>query len=246
MSRISTVVLAAMLASASPAWADTLKILRYTPSSDLASLDPMITTATTVGQYGSMVYDTLFSLDENRVPRPQMVDKEDVSADGLTYHFTLRPKLRFHDGQPVTSADVIASINRWMVRDTLGQLIKANLASFTPDGDNAFAMVFSKPFPFVELALGSIAGSQPVIMRRQGAMTDPFKPVSTSIGSRPFKFVREDYILGVGATWVRDPDYVPRNEPSNGLAGGKIAEVDRVEMKFIPDAATRGECPDQG
>jgi peptide/nickel transport system substrate-binding protein len=239
-------VLASILASVSPAWADGLKVLRYTPSSDLASLDPMITTATTVGQYGSMVYDTLFSLDENRIPRPQMVDQEDVSADRLRYHFTLRPKLRFHDGQPVTSADVIASINRWMVRDTLGQLMKANLASFTADGDNAFTMVFSKPFPFVELALGSIAGTQPVIMRRQDALTDPFKPVTTSIGSGPFKFVPEDYILGVGATWVRNPDYVPRDDPSSGLAGGKIAKLDRVELKFIPDAATRANALIQG
>ena len=237
---LGAIALAALAATA--AKAESPKILRYTPASDLASLDPMITTATTVGEYGSMVYDTLFSLDADRIPRPQMVGQEQVSADGLTYHFRLRPGLRFHDNQPVTGTDVVASISRWMVRDTLGQLMKANLADFTADGDDSVTMVFRKPFPFVELALGSIAGNQPVIMRRQDAMTDPFKPVTTSIGSGPFKFVPQDYILGVGATWVRNPDYVPRDEPSSGLAGGKVARVDRVEMKFIPDAATRANA----
>ena len=80
-------------------------MLRYAPSSDLATLDAMITTATTVGQHGSMVYDTLYSLDENREPRPQMVGREEISADGLTYRLTLRPNLRFHDGQPVSAEE---------------------------------------------------------------------------------------------------------------------------------------------
>jgi peptide/nickel transport system substrate-binding protein len=206
----------------------------------------MITTATTVGQHGSMVYDTLYSLDENRQPRPQMVGQEEISADGLTYRLTLRPNLRFHDGQPVSAEDVVASINRWMVRDTLGQLLRSSLQSLSADGTNTVVFQLSRPFPFLRLALGSIAGSQPLIMRRQDAMQEPFRPVTTAIGSGPFRFVHSRYILGVGAVWERNPDYVPREEPANGLAGGKRALVDRVEMHFIPDAATRGNALRRG
>jgi peptide/nickel transport system substrate-binding protein len=221
-------------------------VLRYAPSSDLATLDAMITTATTVGQHGSMVYDTLYSLDENREPRPQMVGREEISADGLTYRLTLRPNLRFHDGQPVSAEDVVASINRWMVRDTLGQLLKTNLQSLSAEGAETVVFQLSRPFPFLRLALGSIAGTQPLIMRRQDAQQDPFRPVTTAIGSGPFRFVPSRYMLGNGAVWERNADYVPRDEPPNGLAGGKRALVDRVEMRFIPDAATRGNALRRG
>ncbi len=60
-----------------------------------------------------MVYDTLFAMDEKFQVKPQMVDKYEVSKDQLTYTFTLRDGLKFHDGQPVRSADCIASIDRW-------------------------------------------------------------------------------------------------------------------------------------
>ncbi|WP_426955073.1 ABC transporter substrate-binding protein [Muricoccus radiodurans] len=241
-----TLLAAFALAASLAAPAGAQSVLRYAPSSDLATLDAMITTATTVGQHGSMVYDTLYSLDENREPRPQMVGREEVSPDGLTYRMTLRPNLRFHDGQPVTSEDVVASLNRWMVRDTLGQLIKANLVSLTAEGGDTVVFVLSRPFPFLRLALGSIAGSQPIIYRRQDAAQDPFRPITTAVGSGPFRFIPSRYILGVGAAWERNPDYVPRDEPVSGLAGGKRALVDRVELHFIPDAATRGNALRRG
>jgi peptide/nickel transport system substrate-binding protein len=245
--RTGTLAATALLAAAllTPQ-AQAQSVLRYAPSSDLATLDAMITTATTVGQHGSLVYDTLYSIDENRIPRPQMVGREEISADGLTYRLTLRPNLRFHDGQPVSAEDVVASLNRWMVRDTLGQLLKTRLLSLAPDGTDTVVFTLSRPFPFLQLALGSIAGTQPLIMRRQDAMSDPFRPVTTAIGSGPFRFLPARYILGVGAAWDRNTDYVPRDEPSSGLAGGKVARVDRVEMQFIPDAATRANALRRG
>ena len=245
-SPFAALALAAALAAPAQAQVQAQSVLRYAPSSDLATLDAMITTATTVGQHGSMVYDTLYSLDENREPRPQMVGREEVSPDGLTYRLTLRPNLRFHDGQPVTAEDVVASLNRWMVRDTLGQLLKASLVSLTPDGPTTIVFALSRPFPFLRLALGSIAGSQPIIYRRVDAQADPLRPITTAIGSGPFRFLPGRYVLGVGAAWGRNPDYVPRDEPVSGLAGGKRALVDRVEMRFIPDAATRGNALRRG
>jgi peptide/nickel transport system substrate-binding protein len=53
--------------------------------------------------------------------KPQMVDKTDVSKDRLTYTLTLRDGLVWHDGQPVTSEDCVASIKRWAAKDSMGQ-----------------------------------------------------------------------------------------------------------------------------
>src|SRR5215470_10681210 len=71
----------------------------------LGSIDPIWTTAYITRNHGYMVYDTLFAMDKDLVPQPQMVDKYEVSADKLKYTFTLRDGLKWHDGAPVRSAD---------------------------------------------------------------------------------------------------------------------------------------------
>ena len=64
-----------------------------------------------------MVYDQLYAMDEGMHPHPEMVGGSKVAADGVTYEFTLRDGLKFHSGDPVTSADVIASIPRAAKQD---------------------------------------------------------------------------------------------------------------------------------
>src|SRR5438477_12590667 len=107
---------AGLAVAATPAPAQTN--LRAVMHSDLKILDPIWTTAYIVRNHGYMVYDTLFAIDEKLQIQPQMVDKHEVSADKLTYSFTLRDGLKWHDGQPVTAADCIASIKRWGAKDS--------------------------------------------------------------------------------------------------------------------------------
>ena len=80
------------------------KVLRFIPQADLRILDPITTTAYITRNHAYMVYDTLFATDAKFQVQPQMVDKWDLSKDKLTYTFTLRDGLKFHDGQPVRSA----------------------------------------------------------------------------------------------------------------------------------------------
>ena len=61
-----------------------------------------------------------------------MVESWNTSPDGLTWRFTLRDGLKFHDGQAVTTADVIASLKRWMGRDLVGAKVLAVMASIDP------------------------------------------------------------------------------------------------------------------
>src|SRR5262249_20026105 len=96
-------------AFAAPAMAQQ-KTLKFVPEADLRSLDPIWTTAYITRNYGYMVYDTLFAVNDKFEPKPQMVDTWTLSDDKLTYTFTLRDGLKWHDGSPVRSADCIASI----------------------------------------------------------------------------------------------------------------------------------------
>ena len=101
-------------------------MLKFIPQADLRILDPITTTAYITRNHGYMIYDTLFATDAKFQVQPQMVDKYELSGDRLTYTFTLRDGLKFHDGQPVRSADCIASIERWAKRDALGQKLRGS------------------------------------------------------------------------------------------------------------------------
>src|SRR5262249_58908808 len=113
---------AAMLAAllvygAAPAVAENNIVLRSVPIGNLKVVDPIWTTAYITRNHAYMVWDTLFALDAENKPQPQMVDTWSVSADKLTYTFTLRDGLKWHDGGAVTAADCVASLKRWAARD---------------------------------------------------------------------------------------------------------------------------------
>jgi peptide/nickel transport system substrate-binding protein len=101
------------------------KTLRFVPQADLANFDPIWGTQYVVRNASALVWDTLYGVDENLQPQRQMVEAEEVSTDGLTWTFRLRPGLKFHDGAPVLARDVVASLNRWAARDQMGLMIKA-------------------------------------------------------------------------------------------------------------------------
>ena len=98
------------LAVPSIARADETRILKFTPVADVTVLDPMFAGPEVTGLHASMVWDTLFALDSQFNPHPQMLEGYTVEDDGKTWRLTLRPGLRFHDGEPVLADDVVASL----------------------------------------------------------------------------------------------------------------------------------------
>jgi peptide/nickel transport system substrate-binding protein len=214
------------------------KVLKFIPQADLRILDPITTTAYITRNHGYMVYDTLFATDAKFQIQPQMLDKWALSRDKLTYTFTLRDGLKFHDGQPVRSADCIASIERWGKRDSLGQRLAQSTESWTAVNEKTFKLRLKKPFPLALDALGKLSSNVPFIMPERIAKTDAFQNITEAIGSGPFKFVKEEWVPGSKVVYVKNTDYVPRKEAPSWAAGGKVAKVDRVEWIYIPDSAT--------
>src|SRR6478609_4064858 len=122
------------------------KTLRFIPQADLRSIDPIWTTAYVTRNFGYLVFDTLFSLDKDFKPQPQMVESWTASDDKLTYKFTLRDGLKWHDGQPVRAADCIASIERWAKRDQFGQKMIEAVAAIAAKDDKNFTITLKAPF----------------------------------------------------------------------------------------------------
>lgn len=222
------------LAFAAPAAAETLKVVAH---SALRVLDPMIAGAYIIRNHAYMVFDTLLATDAEGKIRPQMADWS-VSEDGLTYVFTLREGLKWHDGQPVTAEDCIASLKRWGSKDAAGQLLLANTKSLTALDERRIELVLNKPSTFVLEAIGKPSSYVPFMMPKRLAETPVNQPIKEMIGSGPFKFDQAAFNPGILVAYDKNPDYVPRNEPPSGLAGSREAKVDRVEWVSMPDPQT--------
>lgn len=219
------------------------KVVMHAP---LRVLDPVLTNAYITRNHGYMVYDTLFSLDASSRPQPQMVASWTVSPDQLTYVFTLRAGLKFHDGAPVSGEDVVASLKRWSQRDPVGSRLAGITQRMDSPSADTFRIVLTKPYGLLLDALAKPGSPVPFIMPRRIAATPPSEAIKETVGSGPYKFVQAEFQAGVKAAYVKNADYVPRNEPASRFAGGKVAMFDRIDVVNVPDAQTAVNALRQG
>jgi len=214
------------------------KVLRFVPQANLSSLDAVAGTQYVVRNAAAMVWETLYGVDSTFTPRPQMCEGHEASADFKTWTFRLRPGLTFHDGAAVTTRDVLASLQRWMVRDTMGQVIKGRLDALEAIDDRTFRFRLNKPFTKMLFALGKSNAPMALIMPERIAATDPFKLIKEYVGSGPMTFRADEWVPGSRAVFEVFPGYKPREEKADWLAGGRRMLFDRIEWQILPDAAT--------
>jgi len=210
------------------------QILRFIAQGDLKILDPVWTTAYITRNHGYLVYDTLFGTDENFQIKPQMVDRAAVSADGMKYTFTLRDDLRWHDGQPVLSEDCVESLKRWGKKDRFGQLLMAHTGKIAAIDKKTFTLELAERFGPVLEALGKPSSNVPFMMPARIASTPPDEQIKEIVGSGPFKFARDEWQPGEQVVYVRNPDYIPRDEAPSGATGGKKVYLDKIIWHHIP------------
>ncbi|MBR0679223.1 ABC transporter substrate-binding protein [Roseomonas eburnea] len=222
------------------------RTLRFVPQANLANFDPIWGTQYVVRNASAMVWDTLYGVDDKLEPKPQMVEGDEVSSDGLTWTFKLRAGLKFHDNEPVLAKDVIASITRWMPRDPMGQMIRAQLNAMTAVDDRTFRIVLKSPYPKMRFAFGKTNTPICFIMPERIARTDPFQQIGEYVGSGPMRFLRDEWVPGAKAVFQKFDGYVPRSEAANWLSGGKRINVDRVEWVVMPDPATASAALQNG
>jgi len=214
------------------------RVLRVVPSADLSELDPTRGPNLVARIYQQMVFDTLYAFDSQLQPRPMMVESSSVSDDGLTWRFTLRPNLRFHDGSAVTTRDVIASIERWMAGTAIGGQLRTRLAAMGVVDERSFTMTLNQRFGLVEFMLAGPGAPIAAIMREADARRADGVPLTRPIGSGPFRFLADERREGNRTVFERNPDYPMRSEPADALSGRREVKVDRVEWLIMPDATT--------
>ena len=222
------------------------RVLKFVPQSNLANFDPIWGTQYVVRNASQLVWDTLYGIDDTLQPKRQMIESEEVSSDGLTWTFKLRPGMKFHDGEPVRASDAVASITRWSARDPMGLMLKAIQKELVVVDDTTFKWVLSKPYPKMLLALGKAGTPVCFIMPERIAKTDPFKQIEEYVGSGPMRFSRSEWKPGALAVFERFDGYNARTEPANWMSGSKSIYFDRIEWIVMPDPATASAALQSG
>jgi len=240
MRRRSFLAGAAALAAPANARAQAARPLRFVPHANLSVLDPVASTAYVTRNHGMLVWDTLYALDEGFRPEPQMLAGDTVEEEGRRWTLTLREGLRFHDGEPVRAADVVASLARWARRDAFGARLASLADAIEAADDRRVVIRLKRPFAHLREALGKPGSLCPFIMPARIAARDPFQPFGPDevIGSGPFRFRASEWVAGARVVYERFAGYAPRSEAPSFLAGGRRAMLDRIEWVIIPDPAT--------
>jgi len=219
--------------------AQSRSVLKFVPQADLTILDPITSVSYVTRNHAMLVFDTLYGVDIDNKPHPQMVAGHQIEQDGLQWTLTLRDGLRFHDGSPVQARDVVASLRRWGQRDNVGQVLMATTDELTAISDDKLRFRLKRPFPLLPDALGKLGTNVAAIMPERLAKTDPALQITEMVGSGPYRFAASERVSGDRAIYERFADYVPRADGvTSALAGPKHVYFDRVEWITIPDVAT--------
>jgi peptide/nickel transport system substrate-binding protein len=223
-----------------PVKGGTLKIASV---GSVQSFDPNWTTASATHNVTHSIQEMLLTFTDDYQLGKQLIDTWSSSADGLTWTFKIRSGVKFHDGTPLTTKQVLATINRQKDAAAVFKLVKAQ---FGPEkhedfikgvDDLTFTMHVKEATGLVPFTLGP-QNFQPLIQteawaavpQKESAKGDP-------IGTGPYKF--EKWTPGDRWSMVRFDGYSPSKEKSDGTAGAQVAYFDRVEYIEIPDQTTR-------
>jgi len=224
--------------------AEGAKTINFTPHADLASLDPVWTTADITRNFSLAVYDTLYGYDADFNVQPQMVEGALVENDGKQWDLTLRDGLAFHDGTPVLARDCVATVQRFAKRDPFGGALIARTDEVSAPSDKVIRFRLKKPFALLPNALAQVYCA---IMPERLAKTDALQQVSEAVGSGPFKFLASERVPGQRVVYEKNAKYIPRKDGKPSFnAGPKIVYIDRVVWNFIPDPATASAALMQG
>ncbi len=231
---------------AAPAVAQGAKVIKFAPQADLALVDPHFAPALVTRNHAYLVYDTLYGVDDEAKPHPQMAAGHVVEDNGLTWKITLREGLKFHDNTPVLARDCVASLKRWAARDVYALSVWGQVEEVSAPSDKVIQFKLKRPFRLLADLLGKQNPFAPVIMPERLASTPPAQQITEVIGSGPFRYLMNERVPGSRNVYEKWPGYVPRQEPAVGSTGGKVVYVDRVEWHTIPDPATAAAALQSG
>lgn len=235
---LALAVLSIGLGVSAPPAAGGESVLRTMTSSDLRGLMPGISTDLNTGAILQHIYEGLVAWRSNGAVAPMLAERIDVSPDGLTYTFTLRDGVRFHNGAPLTSAEVVWTWQQylgkkpWGCRANYNGTRQVEIASVTALDRLRVAFKLARPSAVFLTMLARTDCDATAIAHPDSV--DSEGNWSKAIGTGPFRLA--EWRKGEYIELQKFDAYSSRREPTDGLTGAKRAEVDRIRFLLIPDS----------
>ena len=212
--------------------------LRYATIGEPPSLDQHVVTSDLATTIAHHMFEGLYTFDGNYEPQPLLASGEEVSDDGKTITIHLREDVVFHDGQPMTSEDVVASLKRWGEHGSRGKLLFGNISDVSASGSHTVALTFSDSFGPWKNLMAFINGG-PAIYPARVAANAGGEPIAVEdyVGTGPYMF--SEWRPNRYVELVRFEDYSSPPDAASGYAGERVAHFDRLHFIPVPDAGTR-------
>ncbi len=201
------------------------------------TIDMHVSTTTLVYNVGWHIFEQLYTLDEEFDVIPMLAaDMPEISEDKLTYSIKLREGVTFHNGDEMTSADVLASLERWGEVSGNGKSLFEKVDSIEADGDYGIVINLTEPIGTVLVYLaipnGGAAIYPEAIVSGAGA-----ESVDEFVGTGPFEFV--EWVPNQYIRVKKFEDYKAVDFDATGYGGAKVAMVDEILFHTISDASVR-------
>lgn len=235
---LAMAMLAGGLAAQPAAAQDTLRTML---SSDIRGLMPGISPDNSTGTVLQNIYEGLVAWRADGSVAPMLAEKIETSADGLSVTFTLRQGVRFHNGAPLTAKEVAWTWERfldpkqnWQCRTNFDGSRLIHITGIEVLDERRVLFRLEKPSGvFLSMMARSDCDSSGIA---HPDSVDAEGKWVKAIGTGPFRL--EEWRRGQYVQLEKFPDYASRDEPTDGLAGGKHPLVDKIRFTLIPDSST--------
>ncbi len=211
-------------------------IIKVATDAEPNTFDWMTSTATATRLVAWHVFEGLFAIDQQYQVRPLLAEGFAASPDGLRYTIRLRKGVKFHDGQPMTAGDVIASLERWGKLSSGGRETFKHVKDIRAPDQSTVEINLSSPFAPLITSLGDPKQSA-IVMPKAIAERAGAQPVRELVGTGPYIF--KQWTPGQIIVLARNPAYASRTENWGGLTGRKVAYADEVHFYPVTDPQVR-------
>ncbi|MDE0305924.1 MAG: ABC transporter substrate-binding protein [Albidovulum sp.] len=211
---------------------------RYATVGEPPSLDQHVVTSDLATTIAHHMFEGLYTFDSSNSPRPLLASGDSMSEDGKSITISLREGVLFHNGDEMTSTDVVASLRRWGEHGSRGGLLFANVDSVSASGDHEVTIQLSAPFGPWKNLLAFINGGPAIhpASVMEGSGKEPIAP-QDYIGTGPYMF--SEWVANRHVELVRFDGYVSPEGTPDGYAGQRSAEFDSLRFIPVPDVGTR-------
>ncbi len=200
------------------------------------TLDQMTSSTISTRNIAMNIYESLMTRDENNHPILELAESMNEAPDHLTYTFKLRQGIHFHNGKAMTSADVVASFDRYKKvgnqRSTLD-----NVDHWDAPDPATFVIHMKKVQPTFIEALSSF--SVPIVIIPSENRDVPAQQLTKPIGTGPYQLV--DAVSGSYVKLKRFDGYKPNTsfQQRTGFGGYKQACFDTVTFRIVSEPGAR-------